>query len=387
LERIAPTGDLEAQILLESMMVTRVVSPNASAVPQERPVGLAARLAPGLVLCVAVTLVAVVLEEAEARLFGRAWLEALVLAILVGTIVRTIWTPSQRAFAGISFCAKTLLEVAVVLLGASLSVATIMATGPALLAGIAAIVVVAIVASYAIGRLLGLRHRLAVLVACGNSICGNSAIAAVAPVIGASGEDVAASIAFTAVLGVAVVLGLPFLPAFADMSHLQYGVLAGLTVYAVPQVLAATAPVGAVAIQIGTLVKLVRVLMLGPVVLVLTLLTRRLRDQRDGQPAHTTAGDRPRKGGPGLHKLVPWFIVGFLLLALLRSLGLLPQVVLAPMAALANWLTIIAMAALGLSTDLRSVAQAGGRVTAAVTLSLIVLGAMSFGLIRLIGIA
>jgi uncharacterized integral membrane protein (TIGR00698 family) len=379
--------DLEAQILLESVMVTRVASSNASAVPQQRPVGATARLVPGLALCGAVTLVAMVLEEVEAHLFGRAWLEALVLAILVGAVVRTLWTPSQRAFAGISFCAKTLLEVAVVLLGASLSVTTIMATGPALLAGIAATVVVAIVASYTLGRLFGLRHRLAVLVACGNSICGNSAIAAVAPVIGASGEDVAASIAFTAVLGVAVVLGLPFLPAVVDMSHLQYGVLAGLTVYAVPQVLAATAPVGAIAIQIGTLVKLVRVLMLGPVVLVLTLVTRHLRSQIDEPLPHVTAGDRPKKGRPGLHKLVPWFIVGFLLLALLRSAGLLPQVALAPAATLANWLTILAMAALGLSTDLRSVAQAGGRVTAAVTLSLIVLGAMSFGLIHLIGIA
>jgi uncharacterized integral membrane protein (TIGR00698 family) len=344
-------------------------------------------LLPGIVLCAAVTLVSLLLEQWEAELFGRAWLEALVLAIVVGTLVRTAWTPAQRVFAGISFCAKTLLEIAVVLLGASLSVSTIMAAGPGLLVGIAAIVMVAITASYGLGRMLGLRHRMAVLVACGNSICGNSAIAAVAPVIGATGEDVAASIAFTAVLGVIVVLGLPFLTVIAGMSHLQYGVLAGLTVYAVPQVLAATAPIGSVAVQIGTLVKLVRVLMLGPVVLVLTLITQRLRDQADVAAPQVSAGDRPLKGRPGLHKLVPWFIVGFLFLALLRSVGALPQVVLAPTAAVANWLTVISMAALGLSTNLRSVAQAGGRVTAAVTLSLIVLGAMSFGLIHLLGIA
>jgi uncharacterized integral membrane protein (TIGR00698 family) len=344
-------------------------------------------LLPGVVLCVVVTLASLLLEQWEAELFGRAWLEALVLAIVVGTLVRTAWTPAQRVFAGISFCAKTLLEIAVVLLGASLSVSTIMAAGPGLLVGIAAIVMVAITASYGLGRMLGLRHRMAVLVACGNSICGNSAIAAVAPVIGATGEDVAASIAFTAVLGVVVVLGLPFLTVVAGMSHLQYGVLAGLTVYAVPQVLAATAPIGSVAVQIGTLVKLVRVLMLGPVVLVLTLITQRLRDQADVEAPQVTAGDRPLKGRPGLHKLVPWFIVGFLFLALLRSVGALPQVVLAPTAAVANWLTVISMAALGLSTNLRSVAQAGGRVTAAVTLSLIVLGAMSFGLIHLLGIA
>lgn len=334
------------------------------------------RLIPGLLLCGAVTLAALGLERVEAGLFGHAWLEALVLAILVGALVRTLWTPSQRWTPGITFGAKTLLEIAVVLLGASVSVGAIISAGPLLLVGIAAVVVIAIAASYGMGRLLGLPHRMAVLVACGNSICGNSAIAAVAPVIGADGKEVAASIAFTAVLGVLVVLGLPFLPALMHISEVQYGVLAGLTVYAVPQVLAATAPIGAIALQLGTLVKLVRVLMLGPMILVLTLVTRRRNE----------GGAAAAKGRMPWHKLVPWFIDGFLLLAVLRSFGLLPEVVLAPAAAAATALTVLSMAALGLSTDLGSVAKAGGRVTAAVTLSLLVLGAISFGLIRLLGI-
>lgn len=369
-------------------MTARVLrSGSASVTPSQAYGGVVTRLMPGFLLCAGVTLVAIVLEHLEALLFGRAWLEALVLAILLGTLVRTAWTPSQHSFAGISFCAKTMLEIAVVLLGASLSFATIMAAGPALLAGIAGIVIAAICASYVVGRVLGLQHRLAVLVACGNSICGNSAIATVAPVIGASGEEVAASIAFTAVLGIVVVLGLPLLPAIIHFNEMQYGVLAGLTVYAVPQVLAATAPVGAIAVQIGTLVKLVRVLMLGPVVLLLSLLTQRLREQTDVAPPHVTAGDRPQPGRPALHRLVPWFIIGFLGLALLRSLGLVPTAALAPTATVANALTVLSMAALGLSTDLRSLMQAGGRVTWAVVLSLIVLGAMSYGLIRLIGVA
>src|SRR5258708_14859504 len=127
-------------------------------------VGAATRLLPGIALCGAVTLAAVLLERLEAGLLGRAWLEALVLAILVGTLVRTAWTPSARWLPGISFSAKTLLEVAVVLLGASLSVGTILAAGPGLLLGIAGVVIVAIAASYGLGRLLGLRHRMAVLV-------------------------------------------------------------------------------------------------------------------------------------------------------------------------------------------------------------------------------
>ena len=344
--------------------------------PDASPLNHAARLLPGLLLCGAVTLAALALERAEAAVFGRAWLEALVLAILAGTLVRTAWSPGPRWRAGISFGAKQLLEVAVVLLGVSLSLQTIVAAGWGLLVGIACVVVVAIFGSYAAGRLLGVPHRMATLVACGNSICGNSAIAAIAPVIGADGEDIAASIAFTAVLGVAVVLGLPFLAPVLHLSALQYGALAGLTVYAVPQVLAATAPIGPLAVQLGTLVKLVRVLMLGPVVLALSVITQR-SGQRDG----------PRPGWPPLHKLVPWFIIGFLLLAAARSAGLVPVAALAPVAALTNMLTIIAMAALGLGTDVRTVARAGVRVTATVTVSLILLGAISFGLIRLLGVA
>ncbi len=343
-------------------------------------------LLPGVLLCIGITALSFVLERIEARLTGRAWLEALVLAILVGTGIRTAWTPGRRWAGGIGFSAKMLLEIAVVMLGASVSARTVLAAGPGLLLGIAAVVVTAIGASYGMGRLLGLPHRMATLIACGNSICGNSAIAAVAPVIGADGADVAASIAFTAVLGVAVVLALPLTVPLLHLTGLQYGALAGLTVYAVPQVLAATAPVGAVAVQLGTLVKLVRVLMLGPVVLGLSLLTRRLRDETDEAAPHVTAGDRPVPGRLPLHKLVPWFIIGFLVLAGLRSAGVVPQVALAPAAWVANLLTVISMAALGLGTDLRVVARAGGRVTAAVTLSLLVLGAISLGLIRMLGV-
>jgi uncharacterized integral membrane protein (TIGR00698 family) len=344
------------------------------------------RLMPGILLCAGVTLVALGLARLEEALFGRAWLEALVLAILLGTVVRTAWKPGPRWKPGIDFSAKMLLEVAVVLLGASLSAATILAVGPWLLLGIAVVVAVAITVSYGLCRLFGLPRRMAVLVACGNSICGNSAIAAVAPVVGADGEDVASSIAFTAVLGVVVVLSLPLLVPALGLSLEQYGVLAGLTVYAVPQVLAATAPVGALSVQVGTLVKLVRVLMLGPVVLVLSLLAPRLREE-PAAPGEVTAGDRPAPGRPPLHRLVPWFIIGFLGLAALRSLGLVPGFLLGPMALLATALTILSMAALGLGVDVRTVARSGGRVTASAVASLLVLGVISLGLIRLLGVA
>jgi uncharacterized membrane protein YadS len=114
------------------------------------------RLLPGVGLCGLVTVAARLAEAAEHRVFGRAWLESLVLAILIGTAVRTFWTPDTRWRSGIDLCAKTVLEVAVVLLGASLSAVTILAAGPALLAGIVVVVAVAIGASYGLGRALGL---------------------------------------------------------------------------------------------------------------------------------------------------------------------------------------------------------------------------------------
>ena len=343
------------------------------------------RIVPGIGLCLLVTLAADLLAGIERRVFGAAWLEALVLAIVVGAGIRTCWTPGTRWQPGIEFSARMLLEIAVVLLGASVSAPAVLAAGPALLVGIAVVVVLAIACAYGIGRLFGLPHRMATLVACGNSICGNSAIAAVAPVIGADGEDVAASISFTALFGVLLVLVLPLLVPLLHLSGLQYGALAGLTVYAVPQVLAATAPIGPVAVQIGTLVKLVRVLMLGPVVLVLTLLTRRLRDEAVEGAPHVTAGERP--GRLPIHRLVPWFILGFLGLAVLRSCGLVPAAALHPAAVAASSLTVVAMAALGLGTDLRTAARAGIRVTAVVVLSLLVLGLIGFGLIRLLGLS
>jgi len=196
--------------------------------------------------------------------------------------------------------------------------------------------------------------------------------ARMAPVIGADNDDIASSISFTAVLGVVVVLTLPLLVPVLQLSLTQYGVLAGLTVYAVPQVLAATLPIGALSNQVGTVVKLVRVLMLGPVVLGLSVLARDLR----------TTGVRTSKNTPSWQELVPWFITGFIVVLIVRSLDLIPQVALPTITKIAATLTTIAMAALGLGVDIRVVAKSGVRVTLAVTASLIVLGSISYVLIR-----
>ena len=332
----------------------------------------APRILPGALLCATLTLAAVALQAIEERVAGQPYIEALVLAILIGVALRSAWIPGERWMPGINFCAKLLLEIAVMLLGASVSAYTVLQLGAPMLLGIILIVAAAICASYGIGRALGLPQRMAILIACGNSICGNSAIVAVAPVIGANANDVSSAIAFTAVLGVAVVLGLPLLEAPFALTLPQYGFLAGMTVYAVPQVMAATLPIGALANQVGTLVKLVRVLMLAPVVIVLSFLACRLPQ------------DGPAPVIPRLHRLVPWFIIPFLLLAAMRSLNLIPAALLQPIAYLTRGFTTISMAALGLGVNVRVIAKTGISVSATVIFSLLVLGGITMILIRIV---
>ena len=338
-----------------------------------RPPDIAGRLS-GIALSLAVGVVSVAIAALEERIFGHPIIEGLVVAILLGMVVRTLWTPPDTMESGISFTAKEVLEVAIVLLGASVDLPLLLRAGPALAAGIVLLVVVGITGSYAIGRACGLPKKLAVLVACGNSICGNSAIAAVAPVIGAKKEHVASSIAFTAILGVVVVVGLPFLIRPLALNNYQYGVLAGLTVYAVPQVLAAAFPVSLLSGQVGTLVKLVRVLMLGPVVLFFALANRKTSQE----------------GSPGarfnITRFVPWFIIGFLALAIMRSVGSMPAAWVDPTRSLSGWLTVAAMAALGLGVDLKVISKVGPRVIGTVSASLAMLIVLSIALIHFLAI-
>jgi uncharacterized integral membrane protein (TIGR00698 family) len=322
-----------------------------------------AALLPGVGLCLLITGAAVAVQALEEHALGHPFVEALVAAILIGILVRTVWIPSELWQAGIAFSAKQLLEAAVALLGASISFAAIAASGSLLIALTAGTVAVTLAASFVLSRILGLPARLSLLIACGNSICGNSAIATIAPLIRASGEDIAASISFTAILGVLIVLGLPLLIPLLGLSATQYGILAGLTVYAVPQVLAATIPAGLVSTHIGTLVKLVRVLMLGPVAIGISVLAPRMF-------AGTQAD---RSASLSVFKLVPWFIVSFLALAAARSLGIVPDWIAADVTRIASVLTVLSMAALGLGVDIRVLSSVGARVTAAVTLSLLLL--------------
>jgi uncharacterized integral membrane protein (TIGR00698 family) len=332
------------------------------------------RWAPGVGLATLITVVALALGTIQERLFDFAALEPLVLALLIGLAVRALWLPRDIFLPGIGFAAKQLLEFAIVLLGASLNLAAIVDAGMHLLAAVLISVAVTLAVGVVLGRAAGLGPRLAILVAAGNAICGNSAIAAVAPVIRARKQEVASAIAMTAVLGVGVVLTLPMLVGVFDLTDERYGVIAGLTVYAVPQVLAATIPVSAEAGQIASLVKLTRVLLLGPVVAIFAWLYR--TDSDDDSPGT----------GRSFGTFLPWFVIGFAVLTLLRTMSILPEEVADAAREASKLLTSVAMAGLGLSVDLRSVRESGVRVGLVVITLTLLLVAMAITIVTTMGI-
>lgn len=315
----------------------------------------AAGIAPGLLLCLVVGGGAQALGALETAVLGRAWLEPLVLAILLGAVVRSLVDLPQITSRGIRFSAKTLLDCAVALLGASLSISALESLGLVSFLLIAAIVLVGLTGAFMIGRLLGLERRLAMLIAAGNAICGNSAIAAVAPVIGARDEEIASAISLTALTGVALVLVLPTAVTILGMPLNHYALLTGLTVYAVPQVIAAAAPFGTPVVTLATFIKLARVLLLGPVTFLLSL----------AAPLFTPPEDPGARAVKARLLPVPWFIIAFLLLAGVRWIGLLPPAWVTALGFTSNLLAVIAMAALGFGVRLQSLLEVGPRVTAA----------------------
>lgn len=333
---------------------------------------IARTVLPGVLVAAGITVVAFVLAMVQESLFDHAVLEPLVLSLILGLIVRTLWVPSTRIEKGIAFAGKQLLEFAIVVLGLTLNLGAIIDAGWKIAVSVLLLVSMTLIVGITLGKAMGLSTQLATLVAVGNAICGNSAIAAVAPVIHAKKAEVAAAIALTAVLGVGVVLALPLLVPVLNLSDERFGVVAGLSVYAVPQVLATTFSVSATSGQIGSLVKLTRVMMLGPVVALFAYL---YRDKDDAS-----------ESGLSLKKLLPWFVVGFSICAAIRTAGLVPSGLIQPATDISRILTAIAMAGLGLGVDVRSVRAMGGKVVNVVLILTAILVLSALAITAVLGI-
>jgi uncharacterized integral membrane protein (TIGR00698 family) len=281
-----------------------------------------------------------------------------IMAILFGLAVRNLLHLPAPMVEAAKTMVRRLVPLTIVLTGAGLNLGALAAVGlPAVVVTVLSMAVAMAGAWYA-GRVLGLWRRTSILIGAGTAICGNSAIVAVAPLIDAEDDDVMLSMTTINLLGLVLMFASPLLGRLLGFSDAGFGVWAGSTIHAVPQVVTAAFAYSEEAGALATLVKLVRVAFLAPLVFLLAGAYTRHHNTR--MKVHYT-------------RLIPPFIWGFLLMALLNTAGLLPslefrplgnqeplRIALAPALTQAgNWVLAVAMAAMGLEVNLRFLARVG----------------------------
>ncbi len=324
-------------------------------------------LAPGLAVVAAGVAVALWVGSLQSVL--GPLVVALVLGILLGNSGR--YTPALRP--GVTTGTKKLLRAGVVLLGLQLALPDIVALGLPVLGLIVACVALSYVLTLHLGLRLGLTRAGATLMAAGFSICGASAIAGLQGVVDADDDETAGAVAMVTLYGSLMIAVLPLLGGLLGLGEDRFGLWAGLAVHEVAQVVAVAGTAGAAALAVATVVKLGRVLMLAPVAAVASLGERRRAAARSGSGPQAGSADGPVGGGSpkgtagtvprggSRPPVVPLFVLGFLALVAVRSLGILPDAVLDGGRTLTTVLLAAGMFGLGAGIDVRRLARTGGR--------------------------
>ena len=297
------------------------------------------------------------------NIISSNFFDGLIISLIIGIIIKNI-RPDLAIFdSGAKWVGKGLLEFAVMLMGATIFLSEVLEAGATIFIVILFAVSGGMIISYVVGhKLLGLDKKLSILVGTGNSICGNSAIAAVAPVIGANANQVSSAIGISAIIGALEILLLPLLVPSLNIGDYHYGIIAGLSVYAVSQVVAASSVVSQISASTATFVKLTRVILLGPLVIIMTVFFR-----------NETIGNNQNSGSNFFQSLflyVPWFVIGFILLLVFRNFEIINNSQADFIRSSSKFLFLISMVGIGLSVDVRKVLEVGPKV-AITTLSII----------------
>ena len=333
----------------------------AAAVAPEGQPGRWSRLRswlPGLALTLAIAVVATALGRLFPIVGGPV--TGIVLGVALGAKIR----PGVRLGPGITFSSHTLLQVSVVMLGTQLSLTQIVKVGGASLPVMLGTFGTCLLSACWIGRWLGIAGNLRTLIGVGTGVCGASAIAAVTPVIGAAGVEVAYAMSTIFLFNILAVLTFPALGHLLGLSQHAFGLFAGTAVNDMSSVVATATTYGPVAANYAVVVKLTRTLLIIPISLGLSALVAR-RTRRTALRDTMTPTAPPRTSALrrilGTGRLVPWFLVGFLLVAALNSLGLVPERAQPVLGEASIFLITVALSAIGLATDLPGLRRAGSR--------------------------
>lgn len=299
---------------------------------------------PGLAITIAIALFATAFEPVTGlRLLG---LDPITNSLLLGIVVGNIFGLKDGWKDGVKLASKDLLNLAVVFLGASLNLLSLKELGWSAGAGVVAAMTLILLASRPLGKLLGMGGGAAFLVAAGTAICGSSAIAAVAPLVGDKEEgDVGIAVAVVNMLGALGMIALPLVFTALALAPEASATLLGGSLQAVGHVIGAAVAMGDGVEEPATAVKMGRVGLLVPFVLLLSL--------RQKSPDGHSQGVK-----------IPPYLIGFFVLSLLYTTGVLPQEYASMIKKGAKWILATAMAGIGLKIQLSLLKTAGPRALA-----------------------
>lgn len=278
-------------------------------------------------------------------------------AIVIGVAISPLLGTRPRLKPGICFASKYVLQLAVVVLGSQLSLRQVVSVGAGSLPVLLGTLAVCLVLARLLGRRLRISGNLTTLVGVGTGICGASAIAAVSPVIGAASAEIAVAISTIFLFNVVAVLTFPAIGHLLGLSQHAFGLFAGTAVNDTSSVVAAATSYGADAGNYAVIVKLTRTLMIIPICLFLAARAQRRTIDTDVLPGRAAPAVR---AGRAL-RLIPWFLVGFILVAAANSAGLVPAASHHSLQTGSLFLITVALAGIGVSTNLRGLLRTGHR--------------------------
>ncbi|MDY6901144.1 MAG: YeiH family protein [Cyanobacteriota bacterium] len=319
---------------------------------------------PGLLLAAGVAILAEYLKKIPSLSF----FSSLIIAIILGIILKNTVGVSQIFKPGITFSLKRILRLSIILLGLRLSVPQILAVGPAGLAIVFVTLVSTFIFTCWFGKQIGVHPKLTKLIAAGTSICGASAVVATNGVVESKDEDVAYAVAIVTIFGTFSMLLYPLLFTFLQITSQEFGIWCGVSIHETAQVIAAAFQGGEVSGEFGTIAKLSRVIFLAPVVLTLGIVSP--------SSSNSSTGSKPKK------LPIPWFVLGFIALILLNSGNVFPEGLKKSVTEVNHFLLTISMAGMGLKTSILEIKQSGIKPLYLGAVSWIFISVLSLSLIK-----
>lgn len=285
---------------------------------------------------------------------------ASIFALLMGILLNLLINEKSRFSTGLKFCSKTILKTAIILLGTGLSISQIMVIGKYSLYVMVFTLLSAFGSGYILGKLLKVNWKMSTLISAGTGICGGSAIAALSPTIEADESDIAYSIAATFIFDILMIILFPIIGRLLGLSDLAYGLWTGTAVNDTSSVVAAGYAFSNAAGEFATIVKLTRTLSIVPIVFLFSFLGtyKKQRELKESTNSYTSTGAVWNRWGY-LMKIAPWFILLFVAVALINSLGYIPVEVSKSLKVVSKFLMAMALGAIGFNTDLHKVVKAG----------------------------